>query len=301
MASHTVNSPNILSLGDLLLDVVVRYDPEQGQADVGRDAVQVLQGGSAANFAVHAARLGAQVQFVTRVGADWAGEMLVRSLSDEGVAAHVRTIDDEATGRVLAMVDARGHSRMWSYPGASSTLSAGDLKPEWFRDLDAFHLTGYSLLRDGPREAALRALEMARMEGTAFCTLDPNPAHLIVDFGPDRFRRLVADLAFDALLPNLDEGKLLTGKESPDEIVSSLLEDAPIVVLTMGEEGCIAGQGSKRLHVPAEPAQPVDATGAGDAFAAAFVVEYLGTRDPFAAARAAGRLAARVVSKLGAR
>ena len=290
----------ILSIGDLLLDIVVRYDPASAEEDASPDMVQVLPGGSAANFAVHAARLGANVLFVSRVGPDWAGEMLARSLASEGVQSHIKVVD-EATGRVLAMVDSRGRNRMWSYPGASGTISPDDLDPSWFVGLDAFHLTGYSLLRDRPRAAALRALELARQNGEPFCTLDPNPAHLMSDFGPSRFREMVESLHFDAIFPNLAEGRLLSGKDRPDEIVSDLLVVAPIVVLTMGEEGCIAARDRERIKVEAAPATLIDTTGAGDAFAAGFVVEYLNTRDLHSAALSAGRLASHVVGKIGAR
>ena len=281
--------------------MVVRYDVASAEEDVAPDTVQVLPGGSAANFAVHAARLGANVQFISRIGTDWVGEMLVRSLLNEGVSAHVKVVEGAATGRVLAMVDSQGHNRMWSYPGASGAISPDDLDPAWFLGLDAFHLTGYSLLRDGPRAAALHALELARSNGQPFCTLDPNPSHLIADFGPARFYEMIESLHFDAIFPNLEEGRLLSGKVQPDDVVSSLLVLAPIVVLTMGEHGCIAARGSERVRVPATPTKLIDTTGAGDAFAAGFVVEYLNAHDLQAAALSAGRLASQVVGRVGAR
>jgi len=291
---------NILSIGDLLLDVVVRHDPASVEEDSAPDMVQVLPGGSAANFAVHAARLGANVQFISRVGPDWTGEMLVRSLLNEGVTPHVKVVE-AATGRVLAMVDKHGQNRMWSYPGASGTISPDDLDPAWFQELDAFHLTGYSLLRDGPRAAALRALDLARSNGEPFCTLDPNPSHLIADFSPARFHEMIKSLHFDAIFPNLEEGRLLSGKDQPDEVISALLELAPIVVLTMGEQGCLAARGSERVRVPATPTKLIDTTGAGDAFAAGFVVEYLNAHDLHAATLSAGRSASQIVAQLGAR
>ena len=291
----------ILSIGDLLLDVVVRHDPATGAIDTAADAVQVLPGGSAANFAVHAARLGANMHFVSRVGTDWTGEMLVRSLLDEGVIAHVKVVEGTATGRVLAMVDRNGNNRMWSYPGASGTISPNDLDPSWFAELDAFHLTGYSLLREGPRAAALCALQLARDNGNPFCTLDPNPSHLITDFGPARFRDMIEGLSFDAIFPNMEEGRLLSGETDPEGVVGSLLNIAPLVVLTMGDQGCLAARGVKRIIVPAAPAVAIDTTGAGDAFAAGFVVEYLNAQDLHAATLSAGHLAAQVVSRIGAR
>jgi sugar/nucleoside kinase (ribokinase family) len=293
---------NILSLGDLLLDLLVRYDPASGEVDVGAGAVQMHPGGSAANFAVQAARLGANVRFISRVGRDMPGEMLVRSLESEGVVPAVRVIDEEVTGRVLVMVDPAGNRRMWSYPGASASISPGDLDPGWFRGLDAFHLTGYSFLREGPRAAAHEALRLARQLGAPLCTLDPNPPHLISDYGPARFRHLLADLRFDIIFPNLEEGSLLSGEREPEAIASSLLEISPLVVLKLGAEGCLVGMGNSRIMVAGERLEEVvDVTGAGDAFAAAFVVEYLAHRDALTAANAANSFAAQVVGRAGAR
>lgn len=292
----------VLALGDLLLDLVVRYDPRSGEADTGPEAAQIWPGGSAANFAVQAARLGADVRFVGRVGRDWAGDMLVRSLQRDGVTASVVASEKEATGRVLVMVDPEGHRRMWSYPGASAAISGEDLDPEWFVGLDTFHLTGYSLLREGPSAAALDALRLAKEGGCAFCTFDPNPPHLIQDFGSGRFRDLVAGLAFDALFPNIEEGRLLTGRQTPEEVAHDLLQISPLVALTLGREGCLVASKSSVIEVEAHPPDRVaDATGAGDAFAAGFVIEYLRSHDLRIAAEAANALAAGVVGRMGAR
>jgi sugar/nucleoside kinase (ribokinase family) len=292
----------ILSLGDLLLDLVVKFDPRSGEADTSPDAVQLWPGGSAANFAVWASREGAAVRYISRVGRDLSGEMLVRSLEDAGVTSAVRVVDEPPTGRVLVMVDHEGLRRMWTYPGASATLSVDDLDPAWFDALDAFHLTGYSLLREGPRAAALEALRLARAGGTPLCTLDPNPSHLIVAFGLERYRRMLAECRFDIIFPNLEEGTLLTGCDTPHDIASQLLSLSPAVVLTLGSRGCLVATREGISAVDAEPVEVVrDATGAGDAFAAGFVVEYLRSRDLLSAARAANRLAGTVVSRVGAR
>jgi sugar/nucleoside kinase (ribokinase family) len=259
-------------------------------------------GGSAANFAVWAAREGARVRFVGRAGDDRLGEFLVGSLVESGVEAEVRVTDDEPTGRVLVMVDPAGGRRMWSYPGASAALSPADLDPAWFEGLDAFHLTGYSLLRDGPRPAALRARHLARASG-ALCTLDPNPPHLIRDYGPAHFHRLLQGMEPDILIPNLEEGQLLSGKVAAPDVAGSLLDLAPVVALKLGERGCmVRTRSGESFEEPAAPVETVrDVTGAGDAFAAAFLVEYLRRRDLRAAARAATALAAQVVGRIGAR
>lgn len=287
-------------MGDLLLDLLVRYDPESGEVDIGPEAVQLHRGGSAANFAVHAARLGASVRYISRVGDDMQGDMLVRSLEGAGVEASVRVVDGEATGRALVMVDSAGHRRMWSYPGASATLSPEDLLPVWFDNLDAFHLTGYSFLREGPRAAAHEALRLACSSGSPLCVLDPNPSHLIQEYGPALYRELLARLRFDIIFPNLEEGMLLTGQTEPEKIALDLLALSPLVALTLGAEGCVVAHSGECIRVAAPQVQAVDATGAGDAFAAGFVVQYLAGRDPYASAVAGNNLAASVVGRTGA-
>jgi sugar/nucleoside kinase (ribokinase family) len=296
------SKPRVVALGDLLLDLVVRYDPERGEVDFAADGVQMWPGGSAANFAVWAARLGAEVRFISRVGRDLQGDLLVRSMAQEGVTTSVRTIEGEATGRVLVMVDDKGSRRMWSYPGASASIAPEDLEAEWFDGLDAFHLTGYSLLRDGPRAAAMEALRMARSGGATLCTLDPNPPHLIADFGTERYRSVLERLQFDIIFPNYEEGALLTGLVDKGEIARGLLALSPVVALTLGEEGCMVATRDEVIEVQAEKeGQAVDATGAGDAFAAGFVVEYLRTGELRTAAWAANRVAGGVVGRIGAR
>ena len=208
------------------------------------------------------------------------------------MVAHVRAADDLPTGRVLVMVDHRGREADVVYPGTSATLHPDDLDPAWFRGLDAFHLTGYSLLREGPRAAALRALELARSESRASCTLDPNPSHLIVDYGVGKYQNLLRELQFDVIFPNVEEGRLLSGEDEPDRIAVSLLASSPLVVLTLGADGCMVAERGK-AGVARFPSafieQARDTTGAGDAFAAAFVVEYLAGRDWHSAAQKANR------------
>ncbi|MGI8588614.1 MAG: carbohydrate kinase family protein [Chloroflexia bacterium] len=291
----------LLTTGDLLLDVLVSgaFGSEHDDAGV----VQLYPGGSAANFAAGAAGLGADVRFVGCVGGDAAGRLLVENLRESGVTTCVRVIPGASTGTVLVMRDLdRATSRMWSDPAASALTRPSDFDPSWFTGLNGFHLTGYSLMRPGPQPAALHALDLARAKGNdVFRSLDPNPAHLLAEVGPDWFRSLIAPMSFDLLLPNLEEGRLLAGVDNPDEIVDRLSGLVPLVLLKLGADGCLLAWEGERRYLPAVPVNVIDTTGAGDAFAAGFVVEYLTSRDPVAAAEAANRAAASVVCRPGSR
>ena len=292
----------LLTLGDLLLDVLVCGELRQEQDDSG--VVQLLPGGSAASFAAAAVAQGAQVRFVGVVGDDTAGRLLIADLHERGIAAQVRVVPDAATGTVLVLrdFDGPGRPRMWSNPGASLGLRPSDLDPALFHNLDGFHLTGYSLLRPDPRPAARHAVALARATspGVLF-SLDPHPAHLLAEADPPRLRALLAEVQPDLLFPNLEEGRLLAGADDPALIADQLLAVAPLVVLKLGAAGCLVAWGTERRHIPAQMVAVVDATGAGDAFAAGFVTTYLRLRDPLAAAQAGTAAAAAVVARPGAR
>jgi sugar/nucleoside kinase (ribokinase family) len=104
------------------------------------------------------------------------------------------------------------------------------------------------------------------------------------------------------LLPNLDEGIALTGSTDPEQVVRALLELFPVVALTLGAGGCIvAAAGGGQVSVPALAAEVVDTTGAGDAFAAGFLAEWVRSRAAGRAGSAGVAAAARCVGVLGGR
>ncbi|HEY2515170.1 MAG TPA: PfkB family carbohydrate kinase, partial [Polyangiaceae bacterium] len=158
----------IATLGDLVLDVIVIGDPNaEKTARDAEGAVRITPGGGAANFAVAAARAGAEVAFFGRVGDDPAGRLLVAELARDGVTARVKTTSAGKTGHVLVLVasGADGQNRMISDPGASAALAPEDLDEAVLRGADLVHLTGYSWLREGPSAAARAALDAAKAGG----------------------------------------------------------------------------------------------------------------------------------------
>lgn len=283
-----------------MLDVVVTTDVSAAREAGG--CVQIHPGGSAANFAVGASRARASVRFVGRAGDDVAGRLLVGELEREGVSACVRVVPDAPTGHVLVMRDPDGTTRMIAEPGASRTLHPDDLAPDWFEELDAVHVTGYSLMREGPAPAARAAVRAARARSPrALLSFDPAPAYLVRSYGPERLRDDIRELGFDLIFPNLEEGLTLAQAEDPEAAARALAPLARVVVLKLGERGCLVAHGGSVAHVPAVVGPVVDVTGAGDAFAAAFVVAYVRTRDPLAAAGAGAEAATRVIGRVGAR
>jgi len=260
----------IVVLGDLNLDVLARLSgalPEGGEV---RTLVQAEPGGSAGRFARIAAREGAAVTFIGCVGNDFIGDLLIRSLQDEGVTPRVMRVD-APTGTIVSL--AQGSERtMLCSRGANDGIEASWVSEECFRGANNLHLSGYTFLSHSQREAAHRAIEIARACGMKI-SIDPPPANLIRAFGVDSFLHEIAGL--DWLFPNLDEGRTLSGEETPEKIVGVLAETFPAGATTLGEKGSLAWKGDERDRCEAEEIARADSTGAGDAFAAGFVVTYL--------------------------
>jgi len=287
----------IVAFGDLMLDLTVQTPcliPPGRHCSV---QAHVSPGGSAANFAVWAARLGAVSALIAKVGDDVLGRALLEDLRREGVLSAV-AVGRETTGFMLAIANPDGQRTMLAARGANATLSVADVDWTWLDRADWLHVTAYAFLEDAPRAAAQVAIQYAKKRGLPV-SLDPASASYLQDSGPEAFFALAEGV--DVLFPNWDEGRALTGEEDAECIARRLLEHFPLVVLKLGAAGAIAATKGQPIHEPGLVQRAVDTTGAGDAFAAAFVVNWMANHDLAAALHEGNRLAASVVQAAGAR
>lgn len=268
----------IVCLGDLLLDVIVRLrEPLAAGADAHAETY-AGPGGQAANVAAWAVELGADARFVGKRGGDAGG----RVVEDEYRACGVDVVGPVAPGRngvVVSLVAPDGDRTMASDRGVAPELEPADVDPAWFRGADVLHVSGYSLLRSPIDQAALRAAELARADG-ARVSVDLSAWTRIREFGPAAFRARLEALAPDVVFANEPEW----------EIVGGAYALARTAVIKRGARG-IRVVGEQEADLPPVPGDVVDATGAGDALAAGFLVG-----GPELALEAA----ARCVAKLGA-
>jgi sugar/nucleoside kinase (ribokinase family) len=287
----------IVALGDLLLDITCRT---QAPILYGTDCFvksTLSPGGSAANFAVWVARLGAEAGLIAKVGDDVLGRSLLQDLKQEGVTSGV-VIGEETTGFTLVILDQSGERTMLAARGATSTLSIDDLDWALLDRADLLHVTAYSFFEDMPQQAALAAMRHVKSCGKSL-SLDPSAYGYLQRLGAEAFFALAQGV--DILFPNLDEGRALTGKREPEHIMRCLLERFPVVALKMGAQGAMAGTRDTIVHQSALAVPVVDTTGAGDAFAAAFAVTWLKQHDLASALHDGIRLAAEVIQAPGAR
>jgi ribokinase len=272
----------IATLGDVMLDVIVRLGGPLAPGDDVRAETATGPGGQAANVAAWAASLGAEARCIAKRGDDAAGELVARDLARRGVEL-VGPVAAGATGVVVSLVE-QGERSMASDRGVAPSLTPDELDAAWMEGFDVLHLSGYALLREPILDAALLAARLARDAG-ARVSVDVAAWTEIRAFGPVRFRELLDALAPDVLFATEAEWEMLGG---------SYLT-APTGVIKRGARGCIVATADARLDLAPLATDVVDTTGAGDALAAGFLLG--GSLEE--AARRGLECAARCVARVG--
>ena len=286
-------------VGDVLVDVLAALSGSRARGSDTPSTVTTAGGGSGANVAVWLARQGVPTAYVGRVGDDALGRESVTALTDGGVTAWVSNDGDRTTGTCIVLVEPGGERSMLPDGGANATLAPEHLPTEPFRPGAHLHLSGYTLLSPGSRDAGLAALSLAAAADMTV-SLDPSSAALLEEVGAARFLELTRGV--DLLLANRDEAAVLAGTSDPHLAAERLGDTYREVVVKLGADGAMWQQGFIGASAPAERGvQVVDTTGAGDAFAAGFLASWLLHPEPETALAAGNRLAARVVGTVGAR
>ena len=290
--------PRLVVLGDLTADVVlVPARPLERATDVpGRVAIR--RGGSAANTASWAARLGADAALVCAVGRDRMGAALVEALAADGVRVHATRVAGARTARIGIVVAPDGERSFVADRGAAQLLAPAALRAAWFRGADVLHLPAYSLLGKPLGDAGLAAIAHARAAG-ARVTVDLASSAPLLAEGRAAALALLARVAPDVLLATEDEAARLLGRRDP----SPLLRVAPAVVVKRGRHGAtvLERAGRLRFDVATRPVAAADTTGAGDAFDAGFLVGWVAAMRRGASAVTALRAGAAAANRAAGR
>ena len=252
------------TLGDLVADIAVRL---QGPLNVASDTeahIRRRRGGSAANTAVAVARAGGSARFIGQVGDDPIGAALVAALHGEGVDTAVRQAG--RTGTIVVLVDHAGERSMLTDRGACADLADPD--PRWLDGLQVLHVPVYSLV--GGQALASTAVTMINWahERGIVVSIDASSAAVLETHGAARVRSLLWSLQPHVLLCNELEAAVLAGAGGVDGIAT-----AATVVKQGPDPALVSVPGEGVVEVPVPPLDGVaDTTGAGDAFAAGFLL-----------------------------
>jgi ribokinase len=287
--------PQIVVVGSSNIDMVVPvpHIPEPGETVLG-GSFQMVPGGKGANQAVAAARLGARVTLVARLGQDLFAEASLKNFGDAGIdTTYVERDAEAASGVALIFVGPRGENSIAVAPGANARLSPADVE----RAGEA--IAGADLLLvqlEVPLPTVERAIALAKGHGKRVL-LNPAPARAVPD-------ELLAQV--DLLTPNETEARVLLGPEAPGgeepAAAASALRrrGARAVIVTLGEQGALLVDGSSLLPIRPRSVTAVDTTAAGDCFSAALAVAWAEGRSLPEAAGWAAAAAALSVTRPGA-
>ncbi|WP_151718218.1 adenosine kinase [Gemmobacter serpentinus] len=262
-----------------------------------KDRVQA-PGGSVANTLAGLGMLGLNAAFIGRVHDDALGRFYAKAMGDEGTAFVNPPVPggELPTSRSMIFVAPDGERSMNTYLGISSELGPEDVSDEVAGDTEVLFLEGY--LYDKPKgmEAFERAAKLCRQSGgrAGIALSDP----FCVNRHRDHFRRLVRDL--DYVIGNQHEWESLYQTDL-DSALKQAAQDAGLVACTRSGEEVIVLRGDERAVVPVRRVVPVDATGAGDQFAAGFIYGMATGQSLEVSGRMGCVAAAEVISHFGAR
>jgi sugar/nucleoside kinase (ribokinase family) len=293
------NKP-IICLGILVADIVGR--PLRTVPDPGRlvlvDEMSLHTGGCACNTATALARLGLPVEVIGKVGSDSFGDFVLNTLAERGINSKGILRDRKVgTSATMVMVAPDGERRFVHYLGANACLTLEDVDLSMVEAGSILHVGGSLVMPGIDGEPTAELLRHARAAGVT----------TFLDTVWDDTGRWMNTLApclpyVDYFVPNLPEGQALTGLDDPAEIASALLaHGVKTVGIKMGGDGCLVmTKESQAIRIPAYQVDVVDATGAGDAFAAGFIAGVWQGWDLQKTARFANAVGALSVTGLGA-
>ncbi|WP_020523570.1 carbohydrate kinase family protein [Catelliglobosispora koreensis] len=286
----------IITVGDLVTDVLAVLRAPLAEGSDTPATVHVTGGGQAANTAVWLAHLRVPVIFAGAVGDDQAGRDRLAELHAAGVSTQVSVRPGATTGSIVVLTY-QGERTMVSDRGANLLLAPSDVDAAIASGGTHLHLSGYTLLDQASRPAGRAALASAKASGLRTSVDAASAAPLASAEGFLEWIRGV-----DLLIANADEATALAGAGDPaDQAVKIAYAIGGNAVVKLGAHGALWAGPKGIVHLPTEPVHVVDATGAGDAFAAGLLAALDAGADQFSALREGCRLGALAVGMVGAR
>ncbi len=289
----------ITCIGILVADLLgrpINRLPEKGKL-VLIPQMELHVGGGANNTGVVLKKLGEEVVMVGKVGQDGLGEFIINSLRKEGIDTKGITLTREyPTSATMVLVDDQGERSFIHCAGANQSLRNSDIQEDFFRHSNVVHITGTFLMPgfDGPETTALlKRVKEARVITSIDTYWDDSGQWLTII---EPYLSLL-----DIFISNRDESTHISGRKNLVDNAKFFLDyGIKVVAIKMGEEGSFIMTQYEKILVPAFQVKAVDGTGAGDAFAAGFLVGYLKGWDLYETGRFANACGAMCVQAMGA-
>lgn len=262
--------PEVVSFGILVADLVaypVEKLPEKGKLVLAQ-RMQLSTGGGAANTSVGLKKLGIDVALIGRVGADDLGDFIINKFNEAGLnTAGIKRDPETGTCSSMVLAHPDGERSFIYYHGANANLKAEDVDFSLLEGCKIFHV-GYALI--------LPSFD-GRPAGELLKKIQQRGCLTVVDTAWDHEGKWMAALEpylpyTDVFLPSLNEAQMLSGKEEPPEIAQFFLDaGVKIVGIKLGARGSYVRSQKEEIWAPPFKVNPIDTTGAGDAFVAGFI------------------------------
>ena len=254
--------------------------------------VKYVPGGSAANTLTCTAIFGMPSGFIGKIGNDDLGNLFKSTMEQYGVKAQM-LYSDKSSGRCMVFITGANAERTFAdYMGATLELGPDDLTPEQFEGYDYFHIEGYLVQN---QELISKAARLAKQAG---CTISIDMAsYTVVESNNAFFHNLVENYV-DIVFANETEARAFT-KMEPRDAIDELARHCQIAVVKVGKDGSMVQSKDEYYYIPAWPAATIDATGAGDTYAAGFLYAHSLGMPLKACGEIGSIIAAKVVEVIG--
>ncbi|NQZ76992.1 MAG: adenosine kinase [Ekhidna sp.] len=257
-------------------------------------------GGSAANTIFGLAEFGGKGFYTCKVADDEDGQLYVNDLSEAGIETNLDTenLFKGTTGKCLVMITPDAERTMNTYLGITSDFSKEQLDEQAIKDSNFLFMEGFLVSSPSGLEAMREAKRVAKENGVKVSLTFSDPS--MVKYFNDQMKEIVGD-GVDLLFCNIEEAELFAGVQGMDAAKSALEKVANEFVITKGKDGALVYDGSKYHEITPFPTDAVDATGAGDMFAGAYLYAINNGKTHAEAGRLASAASSKVVSKYGPR
>lgn len=258
--------------------------------------LKIAPGGSSANTLAAIALIGGKVVFCGKVGDDEHGYLYEKRMQEGRVRSNIAK-GPAATGHAITFITPDSQRTFATHLGAAMHLKKEDLFEEDITKSKVLHIEGYQLEDKNLRETALHAMGIAKRNGTKISIDLADPG--LIERNRDDLTAMVKQYA-DIVFANEEEAMAFTGKDA-ETAVQELAQDAEIAIVKQGAKGALIAAEGKVIAISAYKTEAVDTTGAGDVFAAGFLFGLTHGMPLEKSGKMGAYLAAKVVSKIGAR
>ena len=260
--------------------------------------VKMMPGGSVANSLYALAQFGENVTFSGRISRDNVGATFEESLKFIGMQSAIKQVDNGITGECIVMITPDHERTMYTYLGVSSDLSIEDISKEAIMESEYLLIEGYLVTSDETNNVAKYCLDIASENNIKkIITLsDPN----VVNFFKDNMLELI-DKRFDIIFCNKQEAYNISSTDNIDAAIEFLKKFSDEIIITSGSDGAYVYHENNIKHESCDDVIPVDLTGAGDMFLAAYLLSKAKNKSISESIKFANKCSGKIIQKYGAK